>query len=425
MHIQRGVKFLLHKRGKGDFKNLAIRMRVTLRGQTPIDFPTGHNIDTADWDMENQCALPSCEYATDINRTIDEWKSVMNEIFARFELLEKRIPTPGEVKDLFNDMVGRKTPTNASLADEHDNLFRVFDIFTDTMGKQNQWTASTYEKFAAIRRHLKDFDPILSFPQIDDSKMQEYFQFLNKKEMRNTTIAKHLAFVRWFLRWAANKGYYNGTSHNTFKPKIKGIDGNSKEIIYLTQDEIKTLENHQFLPTQASLERVRDVFLFSCFTGLRYSDVAKLKRTDIKDGFIEVVTKKTNDGLRIELNKHSQAILDKYKDFAFRGDLALPVISNVKMNEALKILGQVCGIDEPTRIVYFQGNQRMEQVLPKWALLTTHCGRRTFVVTALQLGIPSEVIMKWTGHSNFSAMKPYVKIVDELKARAMTKFDSF
>lgn len=425
MHIQRGVKFLLHKRGKGDFKNLSIRMRVTLRGQTPIDFPTGHNIDTADWDMENQCALPSCEYATDINRTIDEWKSVMNEIFARFELLEKRIPTPGEVKDLFNDMVGRKTPTNASLADEHDNLFRVFDIFTDTMGKQNQWTASTYEKFAAIRRHLKDFDPILSFPQIDDSKMQEYFQFLNKKEMRNTTIAKHLAFVRWFLRWAANKGYYNGTSHNTFKPKIKGIDGNSKEIIYLTQDEIKTLENHQFLPTQASLERVRDVFLFSCFTGLRYSDVAKLKRTDIKDGFIEVVTKKTNDGLRIELNKHSQAILDKYKDFAFRGDLALPVISNVKMNEALKVLGQVCGIDEPTRIVYFQGNQRMEQVLPKWALLTTHCGRRTFVVTALQLGIPSEVIMKWTGHSNFSAMKPYVKIVDELKARAMTKFDSF
>ena len=425
MHIQRGIKFLLHKRAKGQDKHLSIRMRVTLHGQPPIDIPTGHHIDLCDWDVERQHALPTCESADAINRTIDEWNATLNEIFARFELLEKRIPTPGEVKDLFNDMVGRKTPTNASLADEHDNLFRVFDIFTDTMGKQNQWTASTYEKFAAIRRHLKDFDPILSFPQIDDSKMQEYFQFLNKKEMRNTTIAKHLAFVRWFLRWAANKGYYNGTSHNTFKPKIKGIDGNSKEIIYLTQDEIKTLENHQFLPTQASLERVRDVFLFSCFTGLRYSDVAKLKRTDIKDGFIEVVTKKTNDGLRIELNKHSQAILDKYKDFAFRGDLALPVISNVKMNEALKVLGQVCGIDEPTRIVYFQGNQRMEQVLPKWALLTTHCGRRTFVVTALQLGIPSEVIMKWTGHSNFSAMKPYVKIVDELKARAMTKFDSF
>lgn len=422
MHIQKGIKFLLHKRGKAE-TNLAIRMRVTLRGQTPFDVPTGHNIDIADWDVANQCALPSCSEAESINRTIDEWKSTINEIFARFELLEKRVPTPGEVRDLFNDMVGRKTATNASLADENENLFRVFDMFTASMGKQNQWTDSTFEKFAAIRQHLKAFDPLLSFPQIDDAKMGDYIQYLNRKELRNTTIAKHLSFVRWFLRWAANKGYYQGTVHNTFKPKIKGIDGNSKEIIYLTQDEIKILENHKFQPTQASLERVRDVFLFSCFTGLRYSDVAKLKRTDIKDGFIEVVTKKTNDGLRIELNKHSQAILDKYKDFKFRGDLALPVISNVKMNEALKILGQTCGIDEPTRIVYFQGNNRMEQVLPKWALLTTHCGRRTFVVTALQLGIPSEVIMKWTGHSNFSAMKPYVKIVDELKARAMTKFD--
>lgn len=116
MHIQKGIKFLLHKRGKGDSENLAIRMRVTLRGQTPFDVPTGHNIDLDDWDMANQRALPSCNSSSDINRTIDEWKSVMNEIFARYELLEKRIPTPGEVKDLFNDMMGRKTPTNESLS---------------------------------------------------------------------------------------------------------------------------------------------------------------------------------------------------------------------------------------------------------------------------------------------------------------------
>lgn len=423
MHIQRGIKFLLHKRGK-DTTHHSIRMRVTLRGKTPFDIPTGHNIDATDWDIKNQRALPTCKAAPDINRTIDEWKSIMNEIFARFELLEKRIPTPGEVKDLFNDMVGRKTATNSSLADEHDDFFRVFDLFTESMGKQNEWTPSTFEKFSAIRRHLQGFDPMLSFPQITDSKMQDYIQYLQKKELRNTTIAKQLAFVRWFLRWAANKGYYHGTVHNTFKPKIKGIDGNSKEIIYLTQDEIKVLENYEFLPMQAYLARVRDVFLFCCFTGLRYSDVAKLKRTDIKDGFFEIVTKKTNDGLRIELNRHSQAILDKYKDVKLPNDLALPVISNVKMNAYLKILGQTCGIDEPTRIVYFRGNNRFEEVLPKWALLTTHCGRRTFVVTALQLGIPSEVIMKWTGHSNFSAMKPYVKIVDELKARAMTRFDN-
>lgn len=423
MHIQKGIKFLLHKRKAGDTQNLSIRMRVTLRGQRPLDFPTGHNIDLKDWDADNQCALKSAIGAADINRTIDEWKAIMNEVFARYELLEKRVPTLGEIKDLFNDMVGRKTKTNESLADPNMDLFQVFDLFTKTMGLQNQWTKSTFEKFTAIKSHLHDFDPNLSFPAIRESKMQAYLAYLEKKGLRNTTIAKNLAFVRWFLRWAHKKGYYNGDMQDTFKPKLKGTDGNSREIIYLTQDEIKVLENYKFLPMQAALERVRDVFLFCCFTGLRYSDVAKLKRSDIKDGFIVVVTKKTVDGLRIELNKHSQAILDKYKGMKLPRDLALPVISNVKMNARLKILGQVCGIDEPTRIVFFQGGVRHEEVFPKWALLTTHCGRRTFVVTALQLGIPSEVIMKWTGHSDFSAMKPYVKIVDELKAKAMTRFD--
>ena len=168
---------------------------------------------------------------------------------------------------------------------------------------------------------------------------------------------------------------------------------------------------------------MRDVFLFSCFTGLRYSDVAKLTRHDVKDGYIQIVTQKTSDGIKIELNKHSQAILDKYDGLTFGRGRALPVISNQKMNESLKELGRRCGIDEPQRIVYFTGNIRHEEIYPKWQLLTTHCGRRTFVVNALRLGIPAEVIIRWTGHSNYSAMKPYIKIVDELKEREMSKFD--
>lgn len=422
MHIKKGIKFLLHKRAAGQTTNLAIRMRVTLHGERPLDFPLRQNIDAADWNTDTMRALPSCPVCDDINRTIDEWTSVCNEIFARYELIEKRVPTPGEIKDLFNDMVGRKTQLNDTLPSPDENFFKVFDMFTREMGKKNQWTDGTFEKFAALRHHIATYDAKLSFPSLTEQKMQGYVDALLRKDMRNTTIAKNLAFFRWFLRWAHQKGYYQGNLHETFKPKMKGVDGN-KEIIYLTRDEISRLESWEFAATQKSLARVRDVFLFCCFTGLRYSDVAKLKRTDIKDGFFDVVTQKTHDGLRIELNDHAQAILDKYKNDNIKGDLALPVISNVKMNAQLKVMGQVCGIDEPTRIVYFQGHERHEQVFPKWALLTTHCGRRTFVVTALQLGIPSEVIMKWTGHSDMKAMKPYMAIVDELKAKAMERFN--
>lgn len=430
MYIKRRVKFLLHARKRGDSengKNLAIRMRISFSG-TAIDFPTGLNVDAEFWDVESQHALDgfvskSNQKSSDINRTIDEYRSFANELFARFELLEKRIPSVGEVKDLFNDMVGRKTKITKDLAGPDLDFFKVFDLFTNTIGEKNQWTPATYEKFSALRNHLLIFDQHLSFFTASEDKMQEYVGYLGKKGFRNTTIAKNLAFVRWFLRWAAGKGYYQGTIHDTFKPKLKGVDGNSKEVIFLTKEEINQLQDYHFRPNETALERVRDVFLFTCFTGLRYSDVAKLKRSDIKKGFIKVVTQKTSDGLSIELNKHSQAILDKYKDVVFPNEMALPVISNPKMNEHLKRLGQVAGLEEPTRIVYFKGNARHEEVYPKWALLTTHCGRRTFVVTALQLGIPAEVIIRWTGHANYEAMKPYVKIVDEVKEKSMSKFD--
>ena len=153
--------------------------------------------------------------------------------------------------------------------------------------------------------------------------------------------------------------------------------------------------------------------------------MAKLRRSDVRANHITVVTQKTIDGLIIELNDYSRAILKKYEGIRLPKDLALPVISNVKMNEHLKEMGKIACFIDPQRIVYFKGNKRFEEVLPKYALLTTHCGRRTFIVNALRLGIPSEVIMKWTGHSDFKAMKPYVKIVDKLKVSEMEKFNKF
>lgn len=421
MFIKRIIKFILHKRKSTDTTALGIRMRVTIKGERPFDFPLGRKVDLDKWDADTERVIDDAIDATEINRTIEEYKSQINEVFARYELLEKRIPTPQEVKDLFNDMIGK-----SSLIDDSGKLdfWNVFDTFTKQVGEKNQWTESTHQKFRTLRNHLKLFEPTLSFQSLTEEKLQDLVAYYHKKDFRNTTISKQLSFLRWFLRWAAQKGYYAGDLHDTFKPKLKGISVDSREIIYLSQEEVKQLQDFQFQPTQEALERVRDVFLFQCFTGLRYSDVAKLKRSDIKKGIVHVVTKKTVDGLRIELNKHSQSIIDKYKDYTFPADKALPVISNEKMNAHLKTLGQVVGLDEPTRIVYFKGNQRHEEVYPKWYLLTTHVGRRTFVVTALQLGIPVEVIMRWTGHSSFEAMKPYAKIVDELKEKSMSKFNT-
>jgi site-specific recombinase, phage integrase family len=152
--------------------------------------------------------------------------------------------------------------------------------------------------------------------------------------------------------------------------------------------------------------------------------VYNLKRSDVKDDCIEITTVKTADSLVIELNNHSRAILEKYKDIAFEGDKVLPVVSNQKMNLYLKELCQLAGIDEPIRETYYRGNERVDEVLPKYELVGTHVGRRTFICNALSLGIPAQVVMKWTGHNDYKAMKPYIDIADKIKSDAMSKFNN-
>ena len=156
---------------------------------------------------------------------------------------------------------------------------------------------------------------------------------------------------------------------------------------------------------------------------MRFSDVINLKRNDIKDGYIEITTIKTVDNLIIELNKHSKSILDKYLIDKMFDEKIFPTISNQKMNDYLKEFSELAGIDEPIRETYYRGGERIDEVLPKYALMSTHAGRRTFICNALSLGIPPQVVMKWTGHSDYKAMKPYIDIADETKISAMERFN--
>jgi integrase len=238
--------------------------------------------------------------------------------------------------------------------------------------------------------------------------------------LKNTTIANTISKFKSFLRWAKKNGYYNGSIHDDFTTRLKGTDGNNKEVIHLTWDELLHLYNFEF---ECDYQReASDVFCFCCFTSLRYSDVLKLKKSDVNDKHITVVTQKTVDGLKIDLNKYSKAILDKYKDSATEYALPVPK-TNTTMNTYLKEIAKIAGFNESQKVVYFIGNQRYEKNYPKYELLTSHCGRRTFIVISLYLGIPAEVVMKWTGHKHHVSMKPYVKIVDDLKADCMKKFD--
>ena len=298
------------------------------------------------------------------------------------------------------------------------------------MGITNNWTKSTYTKFSSLKTHLLNYNKKSKFTLegFDKASFAGFVAYLQTSVGQlNTTVAKNVGFLRWFLRWAAANGYYSGLAHLQYRPRFKGLD--CKEVIYLEWEELLHFLNFEFPANKPSLPAVRDVFCFCCFTGLRYSDVAKLRRSDIHreqtPPYMSIVTKKTTARLHIELNKYALALLDKYEGVGLPDDKALPVISNVKMNENLHEAAEAAGIDEPVNIVSYVGSKRSEVVVPKYSVLTTHAGRRTFIVNALRLGIPAPVIMEWTGHSDFKAMKPYIKIVNVAKVENMERFNSF
>ena len=398
-------------------------MRVNFASKR-IEFTTGYRIDAAKWDTDKQRVRNGCtnklkQSASEINASLLGYYTEVQEIFKKFEV-EEIMSTPEQIKEAFNalhrpieEVKPRKSTPNA--------FYKVFDEFVRDCGRQNDWTDSTYEKFAAVKNHLMNFRDELTFDFFDEKGLNDYVNYLRDvKEMRNSTIGKQLSFLKWFLRWAFKKGLHQNNAYDSYKPKLKSTQ---KKIIFLTWEELNKLREFEIPATKQALDRVRDVFLFQCFTGLRYSDVFNLRKSDIKDDHIEVTTVKTSDSLIIELNNHSKAILDKYKDVAFEDDKVLPVITNQKMNDYLKELAELAGIDEPVRQTYYRGNERIDEVTPKYALLGTHAGRRTFICNALALGIPPQVVMKWTGHSDYKAMKPYINIADDIKANAMSKFN--
>lgn len=419
--------FLLDNDPKRNDWKLRFRVRCS---EWIFALGVGFRVESDKWNRETQRCKNGTSHgskkisASVINREISRYEFAVTDLAAEYQ--QKKIyPSKVEFRDRLLSMIGRE-PKKEDVASS--SLFSRFDEFVESEGYLHSWGESLLKKFGTFRNHLFTFNPELSYEDLTDSVLTDFVNYLHRAGLRNVSVDKLIRYFRWFLRWSSEKGYYKGLLHQTFRPRLKGADGSSKVVIYLTWEELLHFHDFDFsscgLPVEQSqaLERVRDVFCFLCFTGLRYSDVAKLSKSDIRDGVINVVTQKTTDSLRIELNEFSRGILEKYKDVTFQNGLALPVISNQKMNDQLKIAARLAELNSEQRIVYFVRSERFEVVSPLHSVISTHCGRRTFVVNAFYLGVPSEVIMSWTGHKNFASMKPYLKIVDNLKAREMDKF---
>jgi integrase len=396
-------------------------MRICYGGKR-IEFWTGYKIDLDQWDANKQRVKKNVTNSqrqkfTKINADLVSYECAVSEIFRVFEYSRHK-PTVEEVKF---KLIATTRGADYAYRLYEKTFFEYFDEFVNTEGIKGAWTKAMYEKYSSLRKKLRDFKYDITLDDFNEECIAKFAGYLLEvKKMRNTTILKNVQFLKTFLRWCYRKGYTHDIDFSNYKFKMKTIQ---RKVIFLTPDELKQLKDFPIPSSKYGLSQVRDVFVFMCYTGLRYSDTYNLHKSDIVGDHIEITTIKTHDSLRIELNNCSKAILDKYKNVSNPENKALPVIANQKMNEALKELAYLVGIKEPVSMVYYVGRKRVEEVLPKYCLMSTHVARRTFICNALAMGIPANVVMKWTGHSDYKAMKPYIDITDLARVVSMEKFN--
>ena len=413
-----------------------IRVAITVN-KTRYISTVGITVKADDWNGETQSVVAKSENSKGLKgTTINDRLSYIRKHFENYEKELSHRPTEEELKKELDNAINGVIPVKAS-----KNVLTYFDRFIREESIDCQWTPGTMECWHAFRNHLAAQGRGIQFDHFNNEGINKFVRYLRTTcEMGENTVQKHYLNLKWFLGWAVRNGYAKDSEIGKVQPKFKIID---KPVIFLTKDELLTLYNFQVpangtkvklhnyegeeyekeVHDAAALEKTRDLFCFCAFTSLRYSDMANLKRTDVIGDCIYITTQKTNDRLPINLNKYSKAILAKYKKEKFPNGQALPVITNQRMNEYLKDLCELCGFNAPITRVVVRAGKRVEETRPKYELVGTHAGRRTFICFALSSGIPPQVVMKWTGHSDYKAMKPYIDIAEKVKAEQMAIFE--
>jgi len=447
------VRFFLDKtrikRNQND-GSVALRCAICIRGKR-LTTTAGFSIPPELWDQESQKVRLSTTNGKSViigglsARDLNSRLKKIDSFFSDYEAELKRKNEPaGDLKEIYSQHFGKKSSVVTVEEDSAPSICECLKTFLEEQCDKNKWRILTVRSMASFQSHMEDFfetEKVNSIDYFDEDGTTNFVDFLLQvKNLRNSTIEKYTSRLRYFIRWAGKKGYTSLKAD--FKPRLQKT---KMPIVFLEWNDLMKLLNFQFpeIGTELELEdvhgygykkivdieretaeRVRDAFCFCCFTSLRYSDLKRLKRTNVFSKYIQITTEKDTDTVKIELNKYSKALLHKYRDESFPNNSPLPVISEQRMNEHLKKIGEICGFNDPVHVTYFRGSERVDEVYEKWKLMTSHVGRKTFICNSLMLGIPPQIVMKWTGHSDYAAMKPYIAIADSAKSDAMSKFDA-
>jgi integrase len=285
-------------------------------------------------------------------------------------------------------------------------------------GYFEEWIATTRAQakigsakvYATVARHLREYEQTsgyaVDFETITLAFGDRYAtHLLYTVEHTDNTVAKQILTLKRFLRWARDRGYTDATGFDQLSWKRQEPD-----IMTLTAVEVAALEQ-LVLPAGGYLDNARHLFLLACYTGLRFSDLVSIRGEHLRGQVLRMTTQKTRETVTVPLRSEALAIVEQLLAGKVRP------ITNQKLNDYLKELGQLAGIDTPVEVIRFRGGVRASTTVAKWERLGCHTGRRTFVTLSLERGLRPETIMKVTGHRGWKSFQRYVNVTSDAVER--------
>ncbi|WP_289030193.1 site-specific integrase [uncultured Algoriphagus sp.] len=383
-----GIQFVTRPT-KSNSSLLQLFLRLTVNGRR-VEFSLKRPIPKKLWNPVKGSAKGSSEESSQLNESLDRIRAFVSSKY--HELLVKGIPFTAE--DLKATVLGIEEEAYSlrELIEYHQ------EVMSDTLkpGTLKNYETSKKYLLTYLEKSLKKKD--ISFQMIDYKFIMGFESFLRRhkptdhqRPLQHNGILKHMERFKKILNLAVKMDLLEKNPFDKYQFKYKRFDRD-----YLEDEELERLEEKVF--SNQRLNLVRDLFVFSCYTGLAYIDVSTLSRQSLVKSqgeyWINTERTKTNTPIKIPVLPKAMELINKYKDHprAVSNDLLLPVLSNQKLNSYLKEIADLCEIDKN---------------------LSFHVARHTFATTVtLKNGVPMETVSKLLGHNKISTTQIYARVVE-------------
>ncbi|MEP5339452.1 MAG: tyrosine-type recombinase/integrase [Algibacter sp.] len=389
------VLFVIQKVKTNKKGKCPLRCRLTFSKRRK-EFSTGMFINPDTWDNAAQKAKPPNKENNIINTQLSLISQKINEAFLMLQIL----PNEFDVDDIYRKFKGEDTK-------EEITILGAYDLHNKKMKKLIgvDFNKLSWSRYVESRRKVAEF--IKSKYKKSDVKLKQLdlkfiknleFYWKTEKNLRKATIYRSMQRVKKIIQFAIDENYLQSNPFSLYKnKKYKGT------IVYLTEPELNKFMHHEF--TQKRLQKIKDMFIFCCYTGLAYQEMSSLRTHHISTGFdgnlwINMIRQKTSQSISIPLLPQAEFIINKYKQVD--SDVVFPSISNQKFNSYLKEIGEIVGI-----------NKKM----------THHLARRTFATTVLLFNdVSMEIVSELLGHSSMKiTQESYGKVVQKKISMEMEK----